>query len=219
MSEIFELISNGDNILLAKNLRDNPSLSNSKNENGVSLLQFAAYYRNKNAIDIIRPYLNIIDIYEAASLGDNDIVVHVIEKNPSLLNAYSIDGFTPLGLASFFGHLELVKMLIEKGADPNIAANNQLKVTPLHSACAISNYEIAEILIKNGADVNAKQMQSITPLHSAAHNGLTKLAKLLINNGANINSETDNRQTPLFMAEEKEFKETSELLIKNGGHR
>lgn len=217
MSGIFELIGTGNYNLLSERLSENPALSKSKNEQGISPLQFAAYCRNKQAIAIIKPYLDRIDIYEASSLGDMENVLHLLEKDLSLINAFSIDGFTPLGLASFFGHLELVKILIEKGADPNLASKNEFKVTPLHSACAISNYGIAELLIENGADVNAKQMQGITPLHSAAHNGQSKLAKLLINSGAGINSETDKGQTPLSMAEEKKFKETSELLKKNGG--
>jgi uncharacterized protein len=217
MKEIFELIKTGNNDILETNLRDNPSLAASKTEQGISLLQFAAYHRNKEAIEIIRVYLNKLDIFEAASIGDGNTLLHLIEKDPDQTNAYSVDGFTPLGLASFFGHTELVKILIDNGAKPNIAANNQFKVTPLHSACSISNYDIAEILIKNGADVNAKQMQNVTPLHSAAHNGQIRLVKLLIDNGADINSKMENGQTPLFMAEEKEFKEIIELLRKNGG--
>ncbi len=217
MTEIVEIIKTGDNNILERKLKDSPSIAASKTEQGISLLQFAAYCKNKEAIDIIRNYLNKLDIYEAASIGDKDILLGLIKKFPDQTNAYSVDGFTPLGLASFFGNIEIVKMLIDNGANPNIASNNQFKVTPLHSACAISNYDIAEILIKNGADVNAKQMQNVTPLHSAAHNGQSKLVKLLIDNGADINSKMDNGQTPLFMAEEKEFKETIDFLKKNGG--
>jgi len=123
-----------------------------------------------------------------------------------------------LGLASFFGHLSLVKLLLDKGANPNIASNNQFKVAPIHSACAISHFDITELLIRYHADVNAKQMQGVTPLHSAAHNGQTKLSKLLIDNCADINAKMDNGQTPLFMANEKNFQETAELIIKHGGH-
>jgi len=217
MSDIVELIKRSENSDLERKLMDNPSLAASKTEQGISLLQFAAYCRNKEAIEIIRAYRDKLDIYEASSIGDKEILLRLIKQFPDQTNTYSVDGFTPLGLASFFGNIEVVKILIDNGANPNIASNNRFKVTPLHSACAISNYVIAEILIKNGADVNAKQMQNVTPLHSAAHNGHAKLVKLLIDNGADINSKMDNGQTPLFMAEEKEFKETIDILKKKGG--
>jgi uncharacterized protein len=218
MEKFVELIKTGNNTLLNEKLKGNPSLSSAKTDQGISLLQFAAYCRNKEAVDIIRTYHDKLDIFEAASLGETDTLIQLAEKQPDQINAYSPDGFTPLGLATFFGHIDLVKLLIEKGANPNIAANNPFKVTPLHSACAISNYDIAEMLIKNGAEVNARQMQGVTPLHSAAHNGQPRLAKLLIDNGADVNSKTDTGQTPLFMAKEKKYKAVIELLEKNGGH-
>ncbi|TRX00805.1 ankyrin repeat domain-containing protein [Flavobacterium gawalongense] len=218
MEEIIELIKTGKNDLLEKKLNDNRSLADIKTEQGISLLQFAAYCRNNFAVDILKKHKQKLDIFEAVSIGDTETVSQLLDKNPELLNSFSSDGFTALGLASFFGHLSLVKLLLDKGANPNIASNNQFKVAPIHSACAISHFDIAELLIKHGADVNARQMQDVTPLHSAAHNGQTKISKLLIDNGADINSKMGNGQTPLFMANEKNFKETAELIIKHGGH-
>lgn len=218
MEEIIEFIKTGKNDLLEQKLIDNPSLANIKTEQGISLLQFAAYCRNNSAVDILKKYKSELDIFEATSIGDTETVSQLLEKNPEFLNSFSIDGFTALGLASFFGRLSLVELFLGKGANPNIASNNRFKVSPIHSACAISAFEIVELLIKHSADVNAKQMQGVTPLHSAAHNGQTKLSKLLIDNGAEINAKMDNGQTPLFMANERNFQETAELIIKNGGH-
>lgn len=215
---IIELIKKGENDLLEQELKDNPSLAGIKTEQGISLLQFAAYCRNNFAVDILKKYNQNLDIFEAVSIGDNKKVNQLLDKAPELLNSFSSDGFTALGLASFFGHLSLVKLLLDRGANPNIASNNQFKVAPLHSACAISAFDVAELLIGSGADVNAKQMQGVTPLHSAAHNGLTKLSKLLIDNGAEINARMENGKTPLSMANEKNFQETAELIIKHGGH-
>jgi uncharacterized protein len=217
MSEILELIKTGNNNLLREKMESDPSLATSKTEQGISVLQYAAYYRNKEAIDIIRNYHTGLDIHEAATIGDQELVHRLAGRDTAKINAYSNDGFTVLGLAAYFGHTQLVKSLLAAGADPNIASNNPLKVTPLHSACAISNNEAAELLIKHGADVNAKQMQGVTPLHSAAHNGRTTLVQLLIDNGADPNAAMDNGQTPLFMAEEKNFKETAELIKKYAG--
>jgi len=217
IDDLVNLIKTGDNDRLIEIMNDSPSIADMKTEQGISLLQLAAYCRNRSAIDVLKKYKRELTIFEAASTADIATVSKLIDQNPDQANSFSPDGFTALGLASFFGHLEIVKLLLSKNADPNLAANNQFKVAPIHSACAVSNYDITEILIKNGADVNARQMEGVTPLHSAAHNGQTKLVKLLIDNGADINSKMDNGQTPLFMAEEKNFSETAALIKQSGG--
>ncbi|MEA1786002.1 ankyrin repeat domain-containing protein [Arenibacter sp. GZD96] len=217
MKELIEIIKIGDNNQLANKLDQDPSLADSKTEQGISILQFAAYCRNMEAVQIIRRHKSHLDIFEAATLGEVERVKQLLEEKPELLNDYSNDGFTLLGLAAFFGHLDLAQELLEKGADPNIAANNQFKVAPIHSACATSNLEMAVLLIKNGADVNAKQMQNVTPAHSAAHNGQTELVQLLFDNKADINAKMENGQTPLSMAEEAKFKETADYIRKLGG--
>jgi uncharacterized protein len=218
MEEIIELIKTGNNEQLEKMIIDNPLISDLKTEQGVSLLQFAAYCRNNSAVNIFKTHKQKLDIFEAVSIGDKETVDQLLDKNPELLNSFSSDGFTSLGLASFFGHLSIVRLLLDKKANPNIASNNQFKVAPIHSACAISHFDIVKLLIMHGADVNAKQMQGVTPLHSTAHNGQTRISKLLIDNGADINSTMDNGQTPLFMANEKNFQETVELIITHGGY-
>jgi len=215
---ITDLIKEGDISRLEQKLKDNPSLIDEKTDQGISLLQYAAYLRNEGAVEIIRKYKPKLDIFEAACVGDNNILIQSLIKNPDLLNTFSSDGFTLLGLASYFGHYSLVKSLLDLGANPNIPSNNQLNVSPIHSACAISNFQITELLINNGADVTAKQIQGVTALHSAANNGQTLLAKLLIDHGADLNAEMGNGLTPLRLAQEKKFQETAEFFKNLGGH-
>jgi ankyrin repeat protein len=217
MEEIIELIKTGKNDLLEKSLNDNPTLAESKTEEGISILQFAAYCRNFSAIDLLKRHKPTLDFFEAACIGDLNTINQILDTTHDHLNSFSPDGFTALGLATFFGNFQVVKQLLDKGANPNTASNNSFKVAPIHSACAISAVDLAELLINHGANVNAKQMNGVTPLHSAAHIGQTKLAKLLIDHGADIHAKTDNGQTPLLMAMEKNFQEMAELLIKHGG--
>jgi len=209
-----DLITKRENDKLKEMLNDNPELANGKTEQGLSFLQLATYYRNVDAIAIIKEKKKSIDLFEAAGIGDLKNVQQHLNANPESINTFSNDGFTPLGLACFFGHTDLVRFLVSKGADVNKSSSNSFRVAPLHSAVAISNPEITTFLLENGADPNVKQQTGVTPLHSAAHNNQPNLVKLLVEYGADINAKTDDGKTPLDMALEKDFKETAEVIEK-----
>jgi ankyrin repeat protein len=115
----------------------------------------------------------------------------------NLANTFSPDGNTPLGLASFFGHLDIVNTLLQYHADPNVASNNAMHVAPLHSAVAGNHLEIAAKLIEAGADVNAIQAEGFTPLMGAAQNGNLQMVQLLLDHGADVNARTD-KKSPQF---------------------
>lgn len=211
-NELCDWIRTGENDKVEDALEKTPSLVEGKTDEGISFLLYAIYSRNTRATDLIRQKRKHLDFYEAVSLGDIQLAKKYIGKQPDLINAFSTDGFTPLGLACFFDHIQLAELLIKNGADVNTPSDNPFRVAPIHSACAISDFNLAALLIKHGASVNVKQISGVTPLHSAAHNGQTKLARLLLVNGADVNAKTDDGQTPLSMAEEKSFHETATLI-------
>ena len=139
--EIATLIQTGNNEMLKDVLSKDTSVAFEKTASGISLLQFAAYCRNKIAVELLRKHKSRIDIFEAVCVGDDETVKQHIEVNALLVNSFSPDGFTPLGLACFFGHYDAAKYLIENGANVNTSSKNQFNVAPIHSSCAISNYE------------------------------------------------------------------------------
>ncbi len=216
MSEesITDIIRSGHNDLLRQRLLAEPSVADMKTAEGSSLLQYAAYCRNNEAVDILKPHRPDLDIFEAACLGETNIVKKWLEKDRGLINSFSPDGFTVLGLASFFGNAELVRYLLASGADPDLSSDNAQKVTPLHAACAISDFNIADMLIRRGADVNVKQAGGYTPLHSASGNGKSDLVLLLIANGADTGARSDKGETAVTIALEKGFAEIAELVRK-----
>ena len=210
--EITGLIQSGDQQKLEEMLHDHPGLADGKTPQGISLLTLAAYCRNQQAVKLIADRKQEIDLFEAAAIGDFSTLKHHISVNPEGLNAYSVDGFTPLGLACFFGHNEVASFLVDEGANVNLPSNNDFKVSPIHSACAISSMEIAKLLIDNNADVNVRQSSGVTALHSAAHHGELGLVKLLVENGADVKAKDEKNRNPIDMAAEKGFDEVVSFL-------
>jgi ankyrin repeat protein len=129
-----------------------------------------------------------LDVFEASALGRMERLRELLDEDPSLANAWAGDGFQPLGLASFFGHVDAARLLVERGAEVNSPSRNPMKVMPLHSAAAAQDphvrYEIATLLLEAGADPNARQQDEYTPLMAADQHGDQRLRELLVEHGA-----------------------------------
>ena len=127
-------------------------------------------------------------MFEAAALGETARLAELLDADPELANAWAEDGFQPLGLACFFGHVDAARLLVERGAEVNSASRNQMQVMPLHSAAATGDpdarYRLAELLLAAGADAKAKQQDEFTPLQAADQSGDTRLRDLLTQHGA-----------------------------------
>ena len=209
---VIDRIKKGQNELLKESLDSNPGLADQKTKDGVSLLLFAKYCRNENAVELIKKVRSNLDVYEAVCTGDKDLVQTLIESNPGLIERPSADGFSVLGYACFFGEESIARYLVDRKADVNKASSNAFKVAPLHSACSISHYGLAELLLRHGADVNATQQGGFTPLHAAASQRQPALVMLLLQHGANPDAKTENGDTPISLAEKKNFQETAEMI-------
>jgi uncharacterized protein len=151
------------------------------------LLQ-AVYRGDQVRVDELLAAEPELDVFEAAAVGDVESLRRQLDEDPRLANAWAEDGFQPLGLASFFGHLEAARLLVERGAEVNSASRNDFEVTPLHSAAATGDpevrYELAKLLLENGADPNALQQDEFTPLMAADQHGDDRLRTLLVEHGA-----------------------------------
>lgn len=213
--EFLDAATSGDVSKVKTMLHSDPSLARAKDENGVSVIMKATYYGKKDVVDALLESGVELDVFEAVATGQTERVLDLIAKDASLMNAYSVDGFTPLGFATFFGRSEVVKALLKAGADVNAASRESMKVTPLASAAAAKQTEIARLLIGHGANVNARAAGGHIPLHEAAANGNVELVKLLIENGVDVNAKTDDGKTPLDFAVEYKRPEVVELLEKS----
>jgi len=210
--EFFEAATAGDVSRVKEMLHHDPSLARAKDQNGVSVMMKATYYGKKDVVTALLDSGVELDVFEAAATGYTARLREVVANDPSLVNAYSPDGFTPLGFAVFFSQPESVKALLDAGADVNLPSRESMKVTPLASAAAAKQTELARVLIAHGANVNARGATGHVPLHEAAANGTVELVKLLIDSGAAVNAKTDDGKTPLDFAIEYKRDEVVDLL-------
>lgn len=210
-----EAIRQGDENEVARLLNIQPELAGAQSADGVSATLYALYHQRVAIAERIADTTSSgtpLSIFEAAALGRAPVVREVLDADPTLVNAVAPDGFTPLGLAAFFGKPDVVMALLDRGADPNVASHNAMRVAPLHSAVAAKHLPIATALLAHGADVNAVQADEYTPLHEAAHNGHVEMIKLLLRHGANPQAKLRDGQTPLDTARAAGHTETIAML-------
>ena len=212
MSAFFEAIKKGDRSAVERELAADPALVRAE-EDGVSAVLVATYYGKAELARLLAERKGDLTIFEAAAVGDLAQVQAHVDRDPSLLDAYSADGFFPLGLAAFFRRPEVVDYLIAAGADVRAVAKNPMQVTALHSAVANGgDSRIATALVAAGADVNAKQRHGWTPLHGAAHSGDRELVALLLARGADPDVKHQEGKTALDLARENGHVEVVKLL-------
>jgi ankyrin repeat protein len=212
IEKLEEYITTADLSKLEALLMQTPALATTLTSHQVSPLMLSCYYKKPAVTAVLLNYVNDISLFEAAAAGKLEAVTHLIETVPNSMDDYASDGFTPLGLACYFGHEEVAKYLVANGADVNRPSNNGFHVYPIHSACADNYTSIARMLIEHGAMVNVKQQAGATPLHSAAQNGNIDLLVLLLEHGAEINVRMEGGKLPADLAREKGFDAIAEIL-------
>jgi uncharacterized protein len=210
--EFLEAIKAGRKDHIVSLLDADPTVVQARTESGVSSILLASYCGRPDILEVLLRQKKDLDIYEAAAVGDKKALNRALNREPYLLNSYSPDGFTPLGLASYFNQREMAELLLLKGAKVNQASRNEIKMAPLHGAVSSGLVDIARILLEHGAKVNARQGAGYTPLHQAAYNGQLEMVELLVHHGAELEAHLPNGKTPLNLALEKSHQEVAELI-------
>lgn len=215
-AELFAAIRRGDLASVDRLLGSEPAVASARQEGGVSAVLTALYHGQRAIATRILAEHPELDVFEAAAAGDVARVRALTDAERSLVNAVAPDGFTPLGLAAFFRAPDVVRLLLERGADPSIAAQNRLAVTPLHSAVATDaapvDVSIVRMLLEAGAPVNVPHLGGGTPLHTAAFVGEPEVLRMLLDRGADPRLTTDDGRTAIDIAREQGHAEAAALL-------
>lgn len=179
-----------------------PAAARAVSPEGVSLVCLAAYHGQPAIAAAIAAAKGDLDIFEAAAVGRVDRLTSLLDADPALANARAADGFPALGLAAYFKHPAAVRLLLDRGADPNFAAANAAAVTALHAAVSSNQIQIVAWLLDAGADVDARQQMDYTPLMGAAANARVEILELLLARGADHLRVTTDGKTAADLARE-----------------
>ena len=193
-----------------------PELIDAHSRTGDSAILTAVYHRQKEIVNLLVARGVSLTLFEACAAGELERVERLLADNPAAINQHSADGWTPLHLAAFFGHVKITELLLARGAEVAARSKNANGNTPLHAALAGNHKLVAGLLVGASADVNAPDAAGWRPLHLAAFNNNLDAMKALIAQGADVSAVNGDGQTPLSLAQEKNQREAAALLRRYG---
>uniref|UniRef100_A0A665VCH8 Euchromatic histone-lysine N-methyltransferase 2 n=2 Tax=Echeneis naucrates TaxID=173247 RepID=A0A665VCH8_ECHNA len=137
-------------------------------------------------------------LHHAAKLGSLEIVSMLLETGQVDVNAQDSGGWTPIIWAAEHKHVDVIKALLNRGADVTIN-DKELNVC-LHWAAYAGNVDIAELVLNSGCSLASVNMHGDTPLHIAAREGYLDCVTLFLSRGADIDIMNREGDTPLTLA-------------------
>lgn len=151
-------------------------------------------------------------LHEGIQARDKEEVAKFKDRE-AFLNAKNNYGYTALQEAIRYGYIDIVKLLLDLGADPNaLDADGRNAV---HHAAQSNELAAMRLLLKNGAAFRKKDPYQYTPLHLAARKGHERVVKVLLDAGADINAKIDVGFTAVDLADR--FPSLQDYLRERGG--
>ncbi|XP_012271624.1 ankyrin repeat domain-containing protein 27-like isoform X2 [Orussus abietinus] len=129
------------------------------------------------------------------------------------VNACNEKGESALHVASANGCIEMVRLLLDAGADVGARTKLDGRV-PLHLACRSGSHEVAKLLLECGTcNPDVKDLQGDTPLHLACRTGNNRIAELLVRHGCDTRIRNSKGLTALEEAHTKSM-DVAKIVVK-----
>jgi len=212
----------GDLDLVKKQIEEEGADVNEVDDWGKLALGYAAYFEHKEIVEFLLMYgadINgrdvdpeyfpegkILDgmedgwgaVHYLADAGKLEMLQFMIEKGADINLIDKRYGLSPLFLATFNDHYEVVQALIDAGADWNFRDKDG--ETVFHATAARGKPARVEMLLDMGAGIEMKDGDGRTPLMAATRLGNDDVLLLLLQKGANVNAVDDEGNNALHSA-------------------
>ena len=153
------------------------------------------------------------DLIAAVMNKDLLAVKKSLKEGANVNTKAASNGATPLMIACQLNEYDIVKYLIESGADVKLQADNG--GTPIYAAAAYADLSIVAMLIAKGAEVN-QMSGGMTPLFIAAQRNKTETVIALLDAGADPNIKATNGATALMQAAKHGNEHMASAVLKKG---
>ena len=146
-------------------------------------------------------------LYLALRDGSLKVANTLIDSPRTNVEIRTVKDESPLMLAALKGHFDLVKKLIDRGADVN-----KTGWAPLHYAATTGQLAIMQLLLDQSAYIDAESPNGTTPLMMAAHYGTPEAVKLLLEAGADASLKNQLGLTAIDFANRANREESAGLI-------
>ncbi len=192
-------------------------------------------------VKVIKKFVSLgVDMNEAAIRGRTPANITASKQKPSFvfnksenyfeeaarffskesMEQVDNDGTTALHQAAKFGHTDMMKVMIEKGADVNVTEDEPAESgnTPLHIACTYGKADIVQLLEASGADDSLQNINGEIPAHAAVMKKKfggdlqSKERAAVLKELNTLDVERNDGQTPLMLSQYLDLNTTLELL-------
>lgn len=139
------------------------------------------------------------ELHRAALHGSLAHTIALLSTESINIDQCDPEDMTPLMYAAQEGFSRVARVLLERGANPSIAAAED-GYTAMHISARNGNLAVTTNLVEAGADLEARTSDGVTPLYLALYYDNTEVMAALIEAGADVDSRSPDGTTPLFVA-------------------
>lgn len=245
MKPFFNLIEEGNLARAQEMIIQSPALANASDDEGFTALHIAALSGNTPIVVLLLNHGADIEAKDRVNgltplhFAGNPQVASLLISHGANIEAVGLAGETPLYMALWEGHPDVVSLLCSNKKDLDIHEASALGEpervtelleanpalvnhkgrqgrTPLHDAVRLGQKDVVELLIDRGADMTATDGMGWTPLYNVLDTGHIDVASLLLARGASPNARDSKGQTPLHLAAATGDHQFASILLSKG---